>query len=53
MNNVFIDTNIFYNILFKTQLTDRARKLLIKLEDRSFYTCLIVINELLYISTLR
>ena len=50
MSKIFIDTNVFYNILFKTQLTDRARKLLEELEGRSFYTSLIVVNELLYIS---
>ncbi len=51
MSKIFIDTNILYNILFKTKLTDRARKLLEEFEDRSFYTGLIVVNELLYIST--
>lgn len=41
MSGVFIDTNILYNILFKTQLTARARRLLEELEDRKFYTSLI------------
>ncbi|MCE4619777.1 MAG: PIN domain-containing protein, partial [Desulfurococcales archaeon] len=51
MNKVFIDTNIFYNILFETSLTHKARKLLEDYEENKFYTSLIVINELLYIST--
>ena len=50
MNKVFIDTNIFYNILFKTNLTRKARKLLEDYEENKFYTSLTVINELLYIS---
>jgi predicted nucleic acid-binding protein len=28
VSDVFIDTNIFYNVLFKTSLTQTARKLL-------------------------
>ena len=51
MNKVFIDTNIFYNILFETSLTHTARKLLEDYEENKFYTSLTVINELLYIST--
>ena len=51
MNKVFIDTNIFYNILFETSLTRRARELLEDYEENKFYTSLTVINELLYIST--
>ncbi|MEB2836747.1 MAG: PIN domain-containing protein [Desulfurococcales archaeon] len=51
MNKVFIDTNIFYNILFETSLTRKARKLLEDYEENKFYTSLTVINELLYIST--
>ncbi len=51
MNKVFIDTNIFYNILFETNLTRKARKLLEDYEENKFYTSLTVINELLYIST--
>ncbi len=50
MSSVFIDTNIFYNILFKTNLTQIARKLLEDFEDRKFYTSTTVVNELLYIS---
>ncbi len=50
MNGVFIDTSIFYNILFKTSLTQTARRLLEDYEDRKFYTSLTVVNELLYIS---
>ena len=51
MNKVFIDTNVFYNILFETNLTRKARKLLEDYEENQFYTSLTVINELLYIST--
>ncbi len=36
MSSVFIDTNVFYNILFKTSLTQVARKLLEEFEDRKF-----------------
>jgi len=48
---VFIDTNIFYNILFKTDLTQIARKLLEELESKRFFTSTTVINELLYVAT--
>lgn len=51
MNKIFIDTNIFYNILFETNLTQVARKLLEEYEESLFYTSLTVVNELLYIST--
>ncbi len=51
MNKIFIDTNIFYNILFETNLTQVARKLLEEYEENLFYTSLTVVNELLYIST--
>ena len=51
MNKVFIDTNIFYNILFETSLTRKARMLLEDYEENTFYTSLTAINELLYIST--
>ena len=51
MNKVFVDTNIFYNILFETSLTRKARKLLEEYEENKFYTGLTVINELLYIFT--
>ena len=50
MNKVFIDTNVFYNILFETSLTQIARKLLEDYEESMFYTSLTVVNELLYIS---
>ncbi len=50
MNQVFIDTNIFYNILFETSLTSKARKLLEEYEENKFHTSLTVVNELLYIS---
>jgi len=49
VSSAFIDTNIFYNILFETSLTQMARKLLEEFEDRKFYTSLTVVNELLYI----
>jgi len=48
---VFIDTNIFYNILFKTDLTQTAKRLLEELESRRFFTSTTVVNELLYIAT--
>lgn len=51
MNGIYIDTSIFYNILFKTSLTQTARRLLEDYEDRKFYTSLTVVNELLYIAT--
>jgi len=51
VNKVFIDTNIFYNILFETSLTRKTRELLENYEENQFYTSLTVINELLYIST--
>lgn len=50
MSKVFIDTNIFYNILFETNLTHAAQKLLEDYEENKFYTSLTVVNELLYIS---
>jgi len=51
VNKVFIDTNVFYNILFETKLTQEARKLLEDYEECLFHTSLTVVNELLYIST--
>jgi predicted nucleic acid-binding protein len=51
VNGIFIDTSIFYNILFKTSLTQKARRLLEDYEDRKFYTSPTVVNELLYITT--
>ncbi|MEL9909036.1 MAG: PIN domain-containing protein [Desulfurococcus sp.] len=51
MSSVFVDTNIFYNILFKTSLTQTARNILEEFENRKFHTSLIVLNELLYIAT--
>ena len=50
MSVIFIDTNVFYNVLFKTQLTNRSRKLLEDFEDWEFNTSLTVVNELLYVS---
>jgi len=47
---VFIDTNIFYNILFKTDLTQTVKRLLEELESRRFFTSTTVVNELLYIA---
>ncbi|MFZ8793325.1 MAG: hypothetical protein ACO2O2_05500 [Acidilobaceae archaeon] len=38
MSSAFVDTNVLYNILFKTSLTEKARKTLEELEDRRFYT---------------
>jgi predicted nucleic acid-binding protein len=51
VSNVSIDTNIFYNILFKTSLTQTARKLLEEFENNKYHTSLTVVNELLYIAT--
>jgi len=51
VNKAFIDTNVFYNILFETSLTQTARRLLEDYEESMFYTSLTVVNELLYIST--
>ncbi len=51
--SVFIDTNVFYNILFRTSLTQVARKLLEEFEDRRFCTSITVVSELLYIATRR
>ena len=51
MNSVFVDTNIFYNILFKTSLTQTARNILEEFENRKFHISLIVLNELLYVAT--
>ena len=44
---IFLDTNIFYNFLFKTSLTDKAKKIFLLEED--FCTSFIVLNETLYI----
>ena len=51
MSKVFIDTNMLYNILFETKLTQKTRKLIEDYEENKFYTSLTVVNELLYIST--
>ena len=45
-DSVFIDTNIILQLLFKTSLTQTARKTLDGLEDRRFY---MVLNVLLYV----
>ena len=50
MMGIFIDTNVFYNIVFKTRLTERAKSLLEKFEEEPFYTSQIVVSELLYIA---
>jgi predicted nucleic acid-binding protein len=51
VSRVFIDTNIFYNILFETDLTGEARRLIESYEESRLYTSLTVVNELLYVST--
>lgn len=43
-SNVFIDTNILYNILFKTSLTQTSRKLLEEFENNRFHTSLTVVS---------
>ncbi len=53
MGKAFIDTNVFYNILFETGLTHEARRLLEEHEEDRFYTSLTVVNELLYVSARR
>ena len=45
---IFIDTNIFYNILFETEITYKARKVFKLKED--FATSFLVVNELIYVS---
>ena len=50
---VFLDTNIFYNILFETQLTMETRRILKEYADAEYMTSFIVVNELLYISTFK
>ena len=45
MSSVFIDTNIFYNILFKTDLTQTARKILEEFEDRKFCSAQILLLQ--------
>ena len=45
---IFIDTNIFYNILFETELTPKAMRAVESLEEP--VTSLIVYNELLHVT---
>ncbi len=45
---IFVDTNILYNILFKTDLSERALEILEGIEEPVIST--IIINELLYVS---
>ncbi|WP_457590319.1 type II toxin-antitoxin system VapC family toxin [Geoglobus sp.] len=44
---MFIDTNIFYNLMFETELTSKAAKIL-EIDER-LATSFIVVNETLYI----
>jgi len=44
---MFIDTNVFYNFLFETSLTERASKIFEF--DEPLFTSFIVVNETLYI----
>ena len=44
---IFLDTNIFYNFLFKTGLTDKVKKIFLLEED--FCTSFIVLNETIYV----
>ena len=44
---IFLDTNIFYNYLFETELTENAEKILSLGED--FVTSFTVINETIYV----
>jgi len=45
---IFVDTNIFYNILYETELTPRAKKAIELLEEP--VTSVIVYNELLHVT---
>jgi len=44
---ILLDTNVFYNFLFETELTDKAAKILEM--DEEFCTIFTVLNELVYI----
>lgn len=46
---IFVDTNIFYNTFFETELSPQARKVIES--PSSFITSFIVIDELIFIST--
>jgi len=48
---VFIDTNVFYSIQFKTYLAQIARKFLEEFKDEEFYMSLTTVNKLLHIAT--
>jgi len=45
---IFVDTNIFYNVLYETELTPRARRVIDLLEEP--VTSVIVYNELLHVA---
>ena len=44
---ILLDTNVFYNFLFETELTERATKILEM--DEEFCTTFTVLNEVVYI----
>ncbi len=44
---IFVDTNVFYNYLFETELTEKAKKILLRKEK--LFTSFTVVNELVYI----
>ena len=44
---IFLDTNIFYNFFFKTNITDKVKKIFLLEED--FCTSFIVLNETIYV----
>jgi len=46
---IMVDTNVFYNFLFETKLTNKATKIF-ELEE-PFFTSFTVINETLYVIT--
>jgi len=50
---LFIDSNVFYNLLFATELTATARRVLEEHESADLYTSFVVVNEVLYVSTFK
>ena len=44
---IIVDTNVFYNYLFETELTEKAKKILLRKEK--LFTSFTVVNELVYI----
>ena len=44
---ILLDTNVFYNFLFETELTDKATRILET--DEEFCTTFTVLNEVVYI----